>query len=233
MRGIGILANQEEMIAMPRIIHFNLINPYKNNKFNKKALLDVRASVANNSYAALLLVQPLSSKKYLRTPERLSRNKLLQEQIDYVHYADYIAKLTNHITHNPNLPVFALYQKEDLSPTKTWITTLNSDNVIIPVPSEAGDAVPTIPHAFNLIPSWRILAGQVLSLGISELFIAGELAYEIGENEKKEQIGAVYRAYDSLYEYFSPGNFTSSEFKLAIISSLTYPNISVPKNYIR
>lgn len=220
------------MIQHSKIIEFSLINPFRSKDFNKRVFARTRKSILDNAGNALLLMHPLSTRKHLKTPQELSFNNFLQQKINQISYDQYIANLENHIKGNQSLPIFIFYRAEDRSLTFKWLKNNPTGNLFIAIKSESGDAVPIIPHSED-VPAWRIFAGQILSLGVSRLQIAGELAYQTGEDNEKENLGCVYYACDKLNEYLGPSNFMASPkplFELSILNNLTYPNISVPKH---
>lgn len=221
----------------PKIIDFSSIYCVgsRNKKYDARVLKSARDAVLGKQGFAFLAVNPLHIEPYFKDPTAISYNRHLQAALDINKYKTYLGALKDFLSDDLRRPPsIVFYQRKDKHRTLTWLNNLPPKNIIITVEAQPGDAIPEIPFYSKFLSRWRIFSESLLSLGISELVIGGELAYEVGEGKTKEQCGEVHRVYDSLNAFLGFSNFLkassqNSPFKLTIYKGLTFPNISVQR----
>jgi len=158
---------------------------------------------------AMLLVHPLFS-EYISADESLeTRQHNLFRQIAAKDFDAHVIRLGRILKTTTMVP-FVLADENSYDKASGWLNGMNLNKHVYM--AETGSKDPTPIFSFDSAMSpWYVLAGMMKDIGISRVFLAGELAYiEKGENK-----GCVF----SVQEQLSP------HIPVKVLHRLTFPGI--------
>jgi hypothetical protein len=158
---------------------------------------------------AMLVVHPLSSESF-SSDESLERtDPWLFRQIMAKDFDAYAARLGRVLKTTSMVP-FVLSGENTYDKASGWLNGMRLDKHIFIAETDSKDPTPLFSFYSEMSP-WDVLAGMMKDVGISNVFIAGELAYF--KNDKN--VGCVF----SVREQLSP------HIPVKILHHLTFPGI--------
>ena len=177
--------------------------------FNTAAFEAARIRVLAGKGKALVIVHPLFSESF-SSDESIERTApYLFRQIMGKDYDQYMSRLGRAIKSTSMLPI-VLAEKNSYEKARSWLNGMGSDKHIFMAGTISKDPTPEFSFDTVLSP-WSILAEALKELGVSKVFLAGELAY----SNNSGNTGCVFFA----RQYLSP------YFPVKVLSRLTFPGI--------
>jgi len=184
----------------------------------------VRANLVVHPFFCYQNLKALRSKNFsdLRSQLELTHNPVINHEIrqaeatnSQASYTAYMNRLGKHLR-STLAPIFIFAAAPDRVNIIKWLDQLHHfATPIIMVDALGRDATPSFDTVLKDKEAWNHLSDIFKDLMLQELEIAGEKAYQVGE----QKFGCVYCVADNLRSRF---------FSITVKREIVYPNINLP-----
>jgi hypothetical protein len=193
---------------MPTIYKLETICSRSRN-FNSAALKAARSQALASKGRAMLVVHPFFTQRFSADESLEMTDPNLFRQIMAKDYDAYVRHLGSVLKTTTMVP-FVLSGENLYDKVSGWLNGMTLNKNVYMAGTISNDPTPIFSFD-SVMTKWHFLARTMKDIGISSVFIAGEMAYW----QKDENVGCVFAAHEEL----------SPHLPVKILHHLTFPGI--------